>query len=77
MRALEVVEATGRSLTDWQATACRPRSPASAAVDFLEPERAELYRRIDARFEAMVAAGALDEVARARRASASTRRCRP
>ena len=29
---------------------------------FLTPDRAELYRRIDARFDAMLAAGALDEV---------------
>ena len=29
---------------------------------FLDVERAELYRRIDARFDAMLAGGALDEV---------------
>jgi len=29
---------------------------------FLDVDRAELYRRIDTRFEAMLAAGALDEV---------------
>ena len=29
---------------------------------FLTPDRAELYRRIDARFDAMLAAGALEEV---------------
>ena len=30
--------------------------------DFLDVDRAELYRRIDARFDAMLASGALDEV---------------
>ncbi len=30
---------------------------------FLAPDRAELYQRIDSRFDAMLAAGALDEVA--------------
>src|SRR5262249_57976346 len=30
---------------------------------FLDVERAELYRRIDGRFDAMLAAGLLDEVA--------------
>ena len=45
------------------ATACRPSSIRDAAMKiFLVPERAELHRRIDARFDAMIAAGALDEV---------------
>ncbi len=35
---------------------------AGAAKVFLMPERDELLRRIDARFDAMMAAGALDEV---------------
>jgi tRNA dimethylallyltransferase len=62
-RALEVVLATGRSLSDWH------REGMPAAVDtmrtvklFLDVERAELYRRISARFDAMLDAGALDEV---------------
>jgi tRNA dimethylallyltransferase len=62
-RALEVVLATGRSLLDWY----RQNKPASvdlgrAAKIFLMPDREELLRRIDARFDAMMAAGALDEV---------------
>jgi tRNA dimethylallyltransferase len=62
-RALEVVLATGRSLTDWHAEGMRPALDPDAAVKiFLDVERAELYRRIDARFDAMLAAGALDEV---------------
>jgi tRNA dimethylallyltransferase len=62
-RALEVVLATGRSLTDWHAD----NTPASvdiqrAAKVFLMPERDPLSLRIDARFDAMIAAGALAEV---------------
>jgi tRNA dimethylallyltransferase len=62
-RALEVVLATGRSLTDWHRESAAPvLEPAAAVQVFLEVERAVLYRRIDERFEAMLAAGALDEV---------------
>ena len=63
-RALEVVEATGRSLTDWHRDALPPLLPAgSFHAMFLTPERDELYARIDARFDVMLRAGALDEVA--------------
>jgi len=62
-RALEVVLATGRSLTDWHREGMRPALAPDLAVRlFLEVERAELHRRIDARFDAMLASGALDEV---------------
>jgi tRNA dimethylallyltransferase len=62
-RALEVVLATGRPLTEWQ----EDETPAlldisRAAKVFLVPDREELLRRIDARFDAMIAAGALEEV---------------
>ncbi len=62
-RALEVVLATGRSILDWH----EENKPATidlgeAAKVFLMPDRDELARRIDARFDAMMAAGALDEV---------------
>jgi tRNA dimethylallyltransferase len=62
-RALEVVLATGRSLYAWH----DDNKPAivdlaRAAKVFLMPDRAELLKRIDARFDAMMAAGALDEV---------------
>lgn len=61
MRAWEVMEATGRSLAEWQ------RLPAEAAgyrfhVVVLTPPRDELYTACNARFAEMVAAGALDEV---------------
>jgi tRNA dimethylallyltransferase len=63
-RALEVVEATGRSLTDWHRDGLPPLlPPGSFSALFLEPKREELYARIDARFDAMLAAGALEEVA--------------
>ena len=62
-RALEVLEATGRSLADWH----RDGMPAMLDPDralkiFLAVDREELHRRIDARFDTMLAAGALDEV---------------
>jgi len=63
-RALEVLEATGRSLTDWHREGLPPLLPKAAfSALFLSPERDELYARIDARFDAMLKAGALDEVA--------------
>jgi len=63
-RALEVVEATGRSLLDWHREGLPPLLPQGAFhALFLEPGRDTLYARIDARFDAMLIAGALDEVA--------------
>jgi tRNA dimethylallyltransferase len=63
-RALEVVEATGRSLTDWHSDGLPPLLPPGAfSALFLEPEREALYARIDARFDAMLKEGALAEVA--------------
>jgi tRNA dimethylallyltransferase len=64
-RALEVVEATGRSLTDWHREGLPPLLPQGAfRALFLNPDRDALYPRIDARFDAMLKDGALDEVAR-------------
>jgi len=63
-RALEVLEATGRSLSAWQAEPGRPLlEPASTLRIVLAPERAALAARIDARFDEMIEAGAVDEVA--------------
>jgi tRNA dimethylallyltransferase len=63
-RALEVIEATGRSLTDWHRDGLPPLLPQGAfRALFLAPERDALYARIDARFDAMLHAGALEEVA--------------
>ncbi|WP_431204644.1 tRNA (adenosine(37)-N6)-dimethylallyltransferase MiaA [Bradyrhizobium betae] len=64
-RALEVIEATGRSLLDWHHQGQPPLLPKdSFRAVFLAPERDELYARIDARFDAMLGAGALNEVDR-------------
>jgi len=63
-RALEVVEATGRALPDWHRDGLPPLLPPGRFhALFLAPQRDGLYARIDARFEAMLDAGALDEVA--------------
>ena len=63
-RALEVIEATGRSLNDWHREGLPPLlPPGTFRALFLEPDRDALYARIDARFETMLKAGALEEVA--------------
>ena len=62
-RALEVFRASGRPISAWQAEA--PRMPLPARVLKLvlaPPDRADLHARIESRFEAMLAAGFLDEV---------------
>jgi tRNA dimethylallyltransferase len=62
-RALEVILATGRSLLLWhEANMPACVDAALAAKVFLMPDRDALLRRVDARFDAMMAAGALDEV---------------
>jgi tRNA dimethylallyltransferase len=61
-RALEVFEATGRPISDWHRSGLPVLDAAHVVNVFLAADRAELYRRIDARFDAMLAAGALEEV---------------
>jgi tRNA dimethylallyltransferase len=61
VRAYEVVTGTGRSLGDWQRSESAHVRGNAAAI-LLMPPRDVLYRAIDRRFEAMVAAGAFDEV---------------
>ena len=64
-RALEVIEATGRPLAEWHADTTPQLLPeGSYRALFIAPEREALYARIDARFDAMLADGALEEVAR-------------
>ena len=63
-RALEVLDATGRSLGDWQR---QPGIPVLAAPSIrlaIRPDRDQLRARCDARFDQMMAAGALGEVRR-------------
>jgi tRNA dimethylallyltransferase len=63
-RAWEVLQATGRGLADWQASGAAPVLPlAQAEALVLRPDVAWLNARIDARFSAMLEAGALAEVA--------------
>jgi tRNA dimethylallyltransferase len=62
-RAWEVQRATGRGLADWQARTGAPILPAAQALCLrIECGRDWLAARIDTRFEAMIAAGAVDEV---------------
>ncbi|AVO47512.1 tRNA (adenosine(37)-N6)-dimethylallyltransferase MiaA [Phreatobacter cathodiphilus] len=65
IRAIEVLEATGRPLLHWQQNGREAAALAGfdLATVFLAVEREPLRQRIDRRFEAMMAAGALDEVA--------------
>jgi tRNA dimethylallyltransferase len=64
-RALEVMRATGRSLADWHREGLPAAlDPGQAVKIFLDPGRDELARKIDARFDSMMTAGALDEVRR-------------
>ncbi len=58
VRAIEVYRATGVPLSQWRAAV--PPEFASLVIG-LACERKELYRRIDARVDAMMAAGFLDE----------------
>jgi len=62
-RALEVFELTGRPLSELQGA---PTAPALklVAVALLPEDRAELHRRVERRFDEMLAAGFLDEVRR-------------
>ncbi|MDP3898363.1 MAG: tRNA (adenosine(37)-N6)-dimethylallyltransferase MiaA [Mesorhizobium sp.] len=63
-RALEVLETSGRSIAAWQAETGTPLvDPATAERHVIEPDRAALHARIEARFDRMVGQGALDEVA--------------
>lgn len=61
-RAWEVMEATGRSLADWQAAPPEGAIPARWLTFALTPPREWLYARCDRRFAAMLDQGALDEV---------------
>ena len=63
VRALEVLDATGRSLAQWQKEAGAPvLREAETERFFITRPREELYARINARFDAMLSSGAVEEV---------------
>jgi len=63
IRALEVLDATGRSLAQWQGVPGEPVLTDEQTLRFfVSPPREALYARIDARFDAMLEMGAMDEV---------------
>jgi tRNA dimethylallyltransferase len=63
LRALEVLDASGRSILDWQAETGTPLvDPGTARRIVLEPPREILHRRIGERLPRMIEGGALDEV---------------
>lgn len=63
VRALEVLEGTGRSLAHWQSIRGQGVLREEETVRLvLLPEREVLYQRIEARFDRMIADGVLDEV---------------
>ncbi len=62
LRALEVLEATGEPISAWQAQT-KPALAAWRGIA-LWPDRARLYAAIDARFETMIGAGAIEEARR-------------
>jgi tRNA dimethylallyltransferase len=61
VRAWEVVQATGRPLSQWQEEKGQP-SPWRFATLLLAPDRAWLRARIETRFDAMLKQGVLGEV---------------
>lgn len=62
-RALEVIEATGRSLAEWQQEPGRPVLAENETVRLVVTRpREEIAARCDVRFDLMVEQGALDEV---------------
>jgi tRNA dimethylallyltransferase len=63
VRALEVLESTGRSLADWQRQPGKPVLVERETLRLLTlPDRATQGAVIEARFDGMLAAGALEEV---------------
>ncbi len=63
LRALEVMETTGKSLNYWQQQPPEPLFPtAQFACYAVGMPRQEIYDRIDRRFEIMLEKGALEEV---------------
>ena len=63
VRALEVIDATGVSLAEWQGANKPPVLDPDTVLKFvIAPEREPLYAAIEARFDRMIEASALEEV---------------
>jgi tRNA dimethylallyltransferase len=63
VRALEVIDATGISLAEWQGGNASPLlAPSDVLRLVIAPEREPLYAAIDARFDRMIEEGAIKEV---------------
>jgi tRNA dimethylallyltransferase len=62
-RALEVWRLTGRAITSWQRSSARKSFPWRVLKLVIAPDdRAVLHRRIEQRFDAMLAGGLIEEV---------------
>lgn len=65
VRALEVLEGTGRQLSFWQRTAPPAEVPGLRPLSLvIAPPREQIHAACDARFETMIERGALQEVER-------------
>lgn len=62
MRIIAVSRTAGRPLSELQTDTSPLIDPAAAFGVVVQPDRATLYARIEARFDQMIAAGALEEV---------------
>ena len=64
VRALEVIDSTGRSLLEWQQQRGMPLLGKDLSVRkfLIMPDRGVLHDRINRRFDSMIKEGALDEV---------------
>ena len=63
IRAMEVLEATGKSLAQWQKLDRKgPPENWRFSIEKIIPERSVLYQRCNDRFEVMMKRGALEEV---------------
>ena len=62
VRALEVIDGTGVSLLEWQGAAAAPVIESQQVLKLvIAPERDQIHRAIDARFDAMIEQGAVEE----------------
>ncbi len=64
VRALEVIESTGRSILEWQRQGQKQGALEGLTVGkmLIEPDRTELHARIERRVDQMIASGAVEEV---------------